>query len=127
MLNLADIDGDGQPELLAGKRYRGHNGNDPGSYDPLVVYYYKIDRKTGQFSRYPLSIGGSAAAGTQFLLADFDGDGDLDIAAAGKTGVHLFENLRVDNVPKAQREKELMMETGKWRIKGEGAEVPWQK
>ncbi len=54
VLKLADIDGDGQMELIAGKRYRGHNGNDPGSYDPLVIYYYKIDRKTGHFSRYPL-------------------------------------------------------------------------
>ena len=25
-LKMADIDGDGEPELLAGKRYRGHNG-----------------------------------------------------------------------------------------------------
>ncbi len=46
-LKMADIDGDGEPELIAGKRYRGHAGDDPGSYDPLVVYYYKIDRKTG--------------------------------------------------------------------------------
>ncbi len=127
VLKMADIDGDGQMELIAGKRYRGHNGNDPGSYDPLVIYYYKLDRTTGQFSRFPLSMGGSAAAGTQFVVADFDGDGDTDIAAAGKTGVHLFENLKVDKVSKAEREKELRMETAKWPIKGEGVEVPWQK
>ena len=52
-LALADIDGDGEMELLAGKRYRGHYGGDPGSYEPLVVYYYKINRKTGEFTRYP--------------------------------------------------------------------------
>ncbi len=51
-LRLVDIDGDGEPELIVGKRYRGHSGNDPGSYDPLVIYYYKIDRKTGKFTRY---------------------------------------------------------------------------
>src|SRR5579884_740146 len=39
-LNLADIDGDGEPELICGKRYRGHNGHDPGGYDPLCIYYY---------------------------------------------------------------------------------------
>src|SRR5947209_56828 len=77
VLKLADIDGDGQMELLAGKRYRGHNGNDPGSYDPLVIYYYKIDRQTGNFVRYPISLGGTAAAGTQFILEDLDRDGDL--------------------------------------------------
>ncbi len=127
VLKLADLDGDGQPEVLAGKRYRGHNGNDPGSYDPLVIYYYKINRKTGEFSRYPIALGGTAGAGTQFLVADLDGDGDLDIATAGKTGVHFFENLQIDKVPKEQREKMLLLNNKDWPIPGEGAEVPWQR
>lgn len=110
-LKLVDIDGDGQPELLAGKRYRGHSGNDPGSYDPLVVYYYKIDRRTGTFTRYAISVNGTAGAGTQFLVEDLDEDGDLDIATAGKTGVHFFENLTVNKVSKAQREKEILLDT----------------
>jgi len=121
-LKMVDIDGDGQLELLAGKRYRGHNGNDPGSYDPLVVYYYKIDRKTGEFTRYPISVNGTAAAGTQFITMDLDGDGDLDIATAGKSGVHFFENKKIDLVPKAQREKEVLMETN-WPFPGEGPQV----
>ncbi|HUE01377.1 MAG TPA: VCBS repeat-containing protein [Bryobacteraceae bacterium] len=124
-LKLVDLDGDGQMELLAGKRYRGHDGHDPGSYDPLVIYYYKIDRKTGEFTRYPISLGGTAGAGTQFVVADLDGDGDLDIATAGKTGVHFFENLKIDLVPRAQREKELVLEK-KWPFEGEGAETKWQ-
>ena len=118
-LKMVDIDGDGQMELLAGKRYRGHSGHDPGSYDPLVVYYYKIDRKTGQFTRYPISVNGTAAAGTQFITMDLDGDGDLDIATAGKSGVHFFENKKIDLVPKAQREKEILLDTN-WPFPGEG-------
>jgi hypothetical protein len=121
-LKMVDIDGDGQMELLAGKRYRGHNGNDPGSYDPLVVYYYKIDRKTGEFTRYPISVNGTAAAGTQFITMDLDGDGDLDIATAGKSGVHFFENKKIDLVPKAQREKEILLDTN-WPFPGEGPQV----
>lgn len=121
-LALADIDGDGEPELLTGKRYRAHNGGDPGAYDPLVVYYYKIDRNNGQFTRYPLSINGTAGAGTQFLVADLDGDGDSDIATAGKTGVHVFENLKVDRVPKEQREKEVLLERN-WPFQSEGPQV----
>ncbi|HEX4772785.1 MAG TPA: VCBS repeat-containing protein [Bryobacteraceae bacterium] len=124
-LKLVDIDGDGEPELLAGKRYRGHNGKDPGSYDPLVVYYYKIDRKTGTFTRYPISIGGTQGAGTQFIAEDLDGDGDIDIATAGKSGVHLAENLQVDRVDKAVREKQLLLNT-QWPPAGEGDEVEWQ-
>lgn len=120
VLNLVDIDGDGEMELLAGKRYRGHEGNDPGSYDPLVIYYYRIDRKTGTFTRYAISVNGTAGAGTQFIVQDLDGDGDPDIAVAGKTGVHFLENLKVNNVPKAQREKELLLDNKDWPFPGEG-------
>jgi len=126
-LALADIDGDGEMELLAGKRYRGHDGNDPGSDDPLVIYYYKIDRKTGQFTRYPISLNGTGGAGTQFLVADLDGDGDIDLATAGKTGVHFFENLKLNQVPKAQREKELLLDNQTWPFPGEGAQAEWQR
>jgi hypothetical protein len=121
-MTLADIDGDGVPELITGKRYRGHNGHDAGSYDPLVIYYYKINRKTGEFSRYPISVNGTAGAGTQFIVADLDGDGDLDIASAGKTGVHFFENLTIDRVPKEQREKEILLDKN-WPFPGEGHTV----
>jgi hypothetical protein len=121
-LKLVDIDGDGEPELLAGKRYRGHNGKDPGSYDPLVIYYYKIDRKTGAFNRYAVSVNGTAGTGTQFVTEDLDRDGDIDIVVAGKTGVHILENLQVNKVPKEQREKELLLDKN-WPFPGEGPEV----
>jgi FG-GAP-like repeat len=124
-LRLADIDGDGEMELIAGKRYRGHNGGDPGSHDPLVIYYYKMERRTGQFTRYPIALNGTAGAGTQFVVADLDGDGDMDIAAAGKTGVHFFENLKIDRVPHAQREKELLLGSS-WPFPGEGTSSKWQ-
>lgn len=121
-LKMVDIDGDGELELLAGKRYRGHSGHDPGSYDPLVVYYYKINRKTGEFTRYPISVNGTGAAGTQFVVEDLDGDGDPDIVTAGKTGVHFFENLKIDNVSKEQREKEILLDKN-WPFPGEGPVV----
>ena len=124
---MADIDGDGAPELIAGKRYRGHDGADPGSYDPLAIYYYKIDRQTGQFTRYPIALGGTAGAGTQFLIADLDGDGDIDIATAGKSGVHFFENLKINLVPAATREKQLVLNNTTWPFEGEGAKVEWQR
>jgi hypothetical protein len=121
-LKLADIDGDGVPELITGKRYRGHNGHDAGSYDPLVVYYYKIDRKTGQFTRYPISVNGTAGIGTQIIAADLDGDGDIDLATAGKTGVHFMENLTVDRVSKEMREKQILLNK-EWPFPDEGDQV----
>jgi len=121
-LKLVDLDGDGQPELVTGKRYRGHSGNDPGSYDPVVVYAYKIDRKTGAFTRITISENGTASAGTQFVAEDLDHDGDIDIASAGKLGVHFLENLKVSHVPKATREAQQPIERN-WPFPGEGQEV----
>ncbi len=40
-MEWTDLDGDGEAELITGKRYRAHNGNDPGSNDPYGIYYYK--------------------------------------------------------------------------------------
>ena len=121
-LKIADLDGDGEPYLITGKRYRGHSGDDPGSYDPIVIYAYKIS-KTGTFTRIPISVNGTASVGTQIIAEDLDHDGDIDIATAGKLGVHFLENLKINNVPKATREAQQPLER-KWPFPGEGAEVP---
>jgi hypothetical protein len=129
-LALVDIDDDGTPELITGKRYRGHSGGDPGSYDPIVVYAYKLPTKAQfastkadpAFTRIALSVNGTASAGTQFVAADLDHDGDIDLASAGKLGVHVLENLKVNNVPKSVREETQPLNR-KWPFPGEGKEV----
>ena len=40
-MEWVDVTGDEQPELVTGKRYRAHNGRDPGSADPLGLYYFQ--------------------------------------------------------------------------------------
>ncbi len=40
---LVDIDNDGKVELVTGKRFRARLEHDPGSLDPIGVYYFKID------------------------------------------------------------------------------------
>jgi FG-GAP-like repeat len=122
-LKLVDLDGDGEPYLITGKRYRGHSGDDPGSYDPIVIYAYKIDRKNATFTRTPISINGTASVGTQIIAEDLDHDGDIDLATPGKLGVHFLENVRISNVPKATREAQQPIER-KWPFPGEGQEVP---
>ncbi len=102
-VKLVDLDGDGAPELLAGKRYRGHNEKDPGSFDPLAIYYYKIDAAKGTFTRHTVSYNSTAGAGTQFAVVDLDADGDLDILTAGKTGQYWFENMSVSRTPWQER------------------------
>ncbi len=90
---LADIDNDGQQELIAGKRYYAHNGKDPGANDPRVIYWYDFDLKSRQWTRHGIQEGGPAGLGIATCAADIDGDGDLDLVAPGKSGLYLFENL----------------------------------
>ena len=130
---LVDIDGDGVPELITGKRYRGHSGGDPGSYDPVVVYAYKLPTKeqfkgnpNPVFTRITLSDNGTASAGTQFVSGDFDHDGDIDLASAGKLGVHFLENLKINKVTKANREATQPINRD-WPFPGEGKEVPQEE
>ncbi len=90
---MADLDKDGKDELLTGKRYYAHNGNDPGENDPRCVYYYDFDGATKKWTRHVVHEGGTVAFGINTDVADMDGDGDLDIVAPGKSGLYLIENL----------------------------------
>lgn len=92
-VQLCDLDNDGQPELVTGKRYRAHNGHDPGDWDPLGLYYFKIGK--GQFERVTIDYGDpkqASGAGIYFWVADMDGNGWPDIVAPGKQGLYLFKN-----------------------------------
>ena len=74
------------------------------------------------FTRFALSVNGTASAGTQFVFGDFDHDGDTDLASAGKLGVHVLENLKIEKVPKEVREATQPLNRT-WPFPGEGKEV----
>jgi len=90
-LVLADIDRDGEDELIAGKRMYAHNGHDPGANMPPCLYYYDWDSKRLQFRRH-LIHEGKAGGGLQIRVADMDGNGWPDIVVAGKTGTYILFN-----------------------------------
>ena len=92
-LILADLDNDGSDELITGKRFHAHNGNDPGGNDPTCVYYYKFDRNERQWQRHIIHEGGKVGLGISTAALDIDADGDIDIVAPGKSGLFLLENL----------------------------------
>ena len=93
---LADIDGDGRHDLVAGKRYLGHDGKDPGEYDPLVIYWYRFCRDTKTWQRHLVSWGSDCGFDLDPKCADIDQDGDIDIVAPARSGLFLLENLRID-------------------------------
>ena len=89
---LADIDQDGGLELVAGKRYMGHDGKDPGEYDPFVLYWYQFDSELRTWSRHAIAAGGQAGFGLDPKAVDLDSDGDIDIVSADRNGLNWFEN-----------------------------------
>jgi len=95
---LADLDNDGDMELITGKRYRAHCGNDPGAEDPVGIYYYQIE--DNKFKRITLDYGPPSKAsgvGIYLWVADVTGNGYKDIIAPGKEGLYLFKNLGLDD------------------------------
>ncbi len=88
-----DIDGDGQPDVVTGKRMRGHGDKDPGSADGECLYYYTWNGATRQFTRHTISAPGTGpGTGMQIRVADMTGDGRPDIVVSGKTGTWLLIN-----------------------------------
>lgn len=95
-MEWVDIDNDGQMELITGKRYRAHNGKDPGSNDPLGLYYYKWNGES--FTKNTISygpFGEGKGTGLYFALADLHKTGRLDIIVAGKEGLYVFFNEKL--------------------------------
>jgi len=84
---LADLDGDGVPDIVTGKRFMAHNGGDPDAYGPLGLYWYKLERgPQPKWTKYAISYNEGIGAGLNICAADLDGDGDLDIVVTGKFG-----------------------------------------
>ena len=79
----ADLDGDGNDEIIAGYR-GGHHG---------VFLYYADDAKGERWSKKALDDGGIAAAAC--APADLNGDGRVDVACIGSATENLkwYENL----------------------------------
>jgi hypothetical protein len=92
-MQWVDIDGDGECELVTGKRYRAHCGNDPGAADHVGIYYFKWNGES--FSKQVVDYGPARVAtglGIMFATADLRGTGRLDIVAPGKDGLYVFYN-----------------------------------
>ncbi len=112
-LVFANLDGEGEPELITGKRVYAHEV-EPGATDSSVIFYYQFDRELKKWRKHTIFHGdpavdapkdakdrwalkdfprGTAGTGLQVSAVDIDSDGDLDLVCPGKSGLYLFENL----------------------------------
>jgi hypothetical protein len=81
-------------DLVTGKRYFAHQGRDPGGHEPALLYWIEICRQAGKTAFVPHPIDGDSGHGTQFVVADFDGDRLPDVVTSNKKGTHVFRQVR---------------------------------
>ena len=87
---VADIDRDGKLDIVTGKRFWAHNGNDPGENELPMLVWFKPIVVSGGLKFEPHVIDQDSGVGTQVTVEDADGDGKLDILCSSKRGVVLM-------------------------------------
>ena len=98
------MNGDGLLDFVTGKRMWGHGVADPGSLDPGIIVWYELRRKPAvTWVKHVIDYNVDIGLGMQFPVIDIDKDGDLDLIAAGKKGLFLYENLSHLAQPKIPR------------------------
>lgn len=91
-LVLEDINKDGLPDLVTGKRYYSHQGKGPGGQEPAVLYWFELLKDGKQKPVWvPHLIDNNSGVGIQFVTEDMNRDGKADIIIANKNGVYYFE------------------------------------
>jgi Domain of Unknown Function (DUF1080)/FG-GAP-like repeat len=94
-MTFADMDGDGIPDIITGKRYWSHldSDTDPDPYGPAVLYVYHTvrDAKAPGGARFvPELINNRSGVGSTVTVADLKGDGAMDIITSTTRGTFIF-------------------------------------
>ncbi|MBL7699841.1 MAG: VCBS repeat-containing protein [Chitinophagaceae bacterium] len=97
---MADINGDGNPDLVTGKRYFAHLERlnpsnkttiDPGTYEKPVLYWFELTPgKRPYWIEH--EIDNDSGVGINIIARDINDDGQPDIVIANKRGIFFFEN-----------------------------------
>ena len=116
-MEAGDLNGDGKPDLVTGKRLYAHHGRDSSAYEPLFMFWYDIDG--GRFDRHILSFNHLPkleddlsrrnsppnfvpSTGLKINIADMDGNGRQDVVLSGKGGLYIYYNLATAPQPRPE-------------------------
>jgi hypothetical protein len=94
---FADMDGDGIPDLITGKRSMSHlyDYGDPDPFGPAVLYVYRTVRNPkapGGAEFVPTLVHNFSGVGSNIGVGDVNGDGKPDIVTSGIYGTFVFMN-----------------------------------
>ena len=92
-LALADLDGDGDRDVVTGKRWWSHGakGDPDGGAVPAVVYAFKNEPgPDGKRTLVPERLDDGSGVGTQVVVLDVSGDGRPDVVIGNKKGTFVL-------------------------------------
>lgn len=94
-IELADMDGDDLPDIVAGKRFWAHGRDgDPEPNAPAVVYWFKLVRQGRTVDWVPHLIHDDSGVGTQVVVGDVNLDDLPDVVVGNKKGTFLHLQRR---------------------------------
>lgn len=94
-LMVVDVNGDGMLDFVTGKRWWAHGPKgDNGAGDPAVMCWFEFKKDGNKPTWVKHQFDHDSGVGTQFEIADLNGDKLPDVICSNKKGVHIFVQER---------------------------------